>query len=37
MEKQIYEKPEVESIDLEAEGVFCVSGDQLQRYEGEEW
>ena len=37
MEKQIYEKPQAWVFDMEAEGVFCVSGDQLQRYQGEEW
>lgn len=37
MEKQIYEKPQVRVFDLEAEGVICASGDQLQLYEGEEW
>ena len=41
MEKQIYEKPQAWVFDLEAEGVFCVSGDPAdatrQNYEYEIW
>lgn len=36
-QKELYEAPSTMIFEVKQEGVICASGDQLRRYEGEEW
>lgn len=37
MEKKIYEAPQAEVVEVFAEGVFCISGQELESWEYQEF